>query len=222
MSELTGPTINDIVLLGAGGHAKVVMEIFRAAGEKVAFCVVNSGGEAETLLGVPVLIGEKEQLIRLRQEGYSKAHVAIGPNSVRKKLCELVTNFGFSLTSAIHPSAIISPTVTIGPGTAIMAGAIINACSVIGEGVIINAGATIDHDCSIGDYVHIAPQCGLAGVVMVGSLAFLGIGTKVIPKTTIGQNTTTGAGAIVVCDLPENGLAVGVPARIIKTTKGSP
>ena len=86
MSEPTGPPINDIVLLGAGGHAKVVMEIFRAAGEKVAFCVVNGSLETSTLLGTPVLVGEKEQLEQLRGLGYFKAHVAIGSNSVRTKL----------------------------------------------------------------------------------------------------------------------------------------
>ena len=222
MSEPISPPINDIVLLGAGGHAKVVMEIFRAAGEKVAFCVANGSLETSTLLGTPILVGEKEQLEQLRGLGYFKAHVAIGSNSVRVKLSQQLKELGYTLTSAIHPQSTISPTVTIGPGTAIMAGAVINASTVIGEGAIINTGATVDHDCRIGDFAHIGPQCGLAGNVTIGDRAFLGIGTKVIPKTTIGQNTTTGAGAIVVCDLPENGLAVGVPARIIKTTKGNP
>lgn len=220
MSEPIGSPNQGIILLGAGGHAKVVMEIFHAAGESVAFCVANTPLDTTTLLGTPVLLGEREQLELLRSQGYFKAHVAIGSNSVRAKLFHQLKELGYTLTSAIHPQATISPTVTIGSGTAIMAGAVINASTVIGEGAIINTGATVDHDCRIGDFAHIGPQCGLAGNITLGDHAFLGIGTKVIPKTTIGKNTTTGAGAIVVCDLPANGLAVGVPARIIKTTKG--
>jgi UDP-perosamine 4-acetyltransferase len=100
-----------------------------------------------------------------------------------------------------------------------MAGAVVNACTSIGEGAIVNTGATIDHDCKIGNYAHVAPQCGIAGTVSVGSLAFLGVGTKVIPGITIGDKTTTGAGAVVVRDLPGESLAVGVPARIVQKNK---
>ncbi len=220
MSESMATPSNDIVLLGAGGHAKVVMEIFQAAGEKVAYCVANTPMETGTLLGTPVLFGEREPLEQLRRKGYSKAHVAIGSNRVRAKLFVQLKELGYTLASAIHPQSIISPTVTIGAGTAIMAGTIINASTVIGEGAIINTGATVDHDCRIGDFAHIGPQCGLAGNVSVGDHAFLGIGTKVIPKISIGENTNTGAGAIVVRDLPANGLAVGVPARIRMITRG--
>lgn len=208
-----------IVILGAGGHAKVVIEIFRAAGETIAYCVANAMPVGGVVLGVPVVFGEDEPLVRLRSEGYFRAHVAIGANPIREKLCNRLKGLGFTLTSAIHPRSVLSPTATIGPGTAIMAGAVVNACTSIGEGAIVNTGATIDHDCKIGNYAHVAPQCGIAGTVSVGSLAFLGVGTKVIPGINIGDKTTTGAGAVVVRDLPGESLAVGVPARIVQKNK---
>lgn len=221
-ANISGNEINrGIVILGAGGHAKVVIEIFRAAGETVAFCVANAIPPDGTVLGVPVLVGEDEPLLRLRSEGYFRAHVAIGANTIREKLCDKLKKLEFTLASAIHPRSVVSPTATIGPGTAIMAGAVINACASIGQGAIVNTGATIDHDCKIGDYSHVAPQCGLAGTVTLGSLCFLGVGTKVIPGLKIGDKTTTGAGAVVVRDLPPDSLAVGVPARIVQKMKES-
>lgn len=199
----------------------MVIEIFRAAGETVAFCVANASPPEGTVLGVPVLVGEEVPLSQLGAEGYFRAHVAIGSNTIREKLANSLKELGFTLTSAIHPQAIVSPTATIGSGTAVMAGAVINACVTIGKGAIVNTGATIDHDCNIGNFAHIGPQCGLAGTVNVGALAFLGVGTKVIPNISIGFKTTTGAGAVVVRDLPPESLAVGVPARIVQKSKES-
>jgi len=97
-----------------------------------------------------------------------------------------------------------------------MAGTVINAASVIEDLVIVNTGATIDHDCRIGCGVHIAPQCALAGNVTVGEGAFLGTGAKAIPGVQIGRRATVGAGAVVIRNIPDGAVAVGVPARVIK------
>ena len=97
-----------------------------------------------------------------------------------------------------------------------MAGVIINADSEIGDLAIINTGATVDHDCRVSEGVHIAPQCAIAGTVVIGRMSFLGIGTRVIPGVGIGSNVTVGAGGVVIGDIPDNVTAVGVPARIIK------
>ena len=224
MIPATGKTPDDqksrgIVVLGAGGHAKVVIEIFRAAGETVDYCVANAMPTGGAVLGVPVLVGEDEPLALLHARGYVRAHVAIGSNIIREKLCNRLRDMGFTLASAIHPQSVLSPSATVGDGAAVMAGVVINACASVGEGAIVNTGATIDHDCKIGNYAHVAPQCALAGTVSVGSLAFLGLGTKVIPNITIGAKTTTGAGAVVVRDLPSESLAVGIPARVVEKSK---
>ena len=203
-----------IVVVGAGGHAKVCIELLRAMGQTVAWCV---GGEdsPDTCLGVPVCKGD-HHLEALRAEGYARAFVALGANRLRQRLCDRLLELGYELVNAISPAACVSPTARLGRGVAIMAGAVVNADTSVGDASIINTGATVDHDGVIGTAVHIAPQCALAGTVRVGDTAFLGIGTKVIPGCTIGEGAITGAGSVVVSDIEPGVTAVGVPARIIK------
>jgi len=201
-----------IVLLGAGGHAKVVIEAFRAAGETVASCV-GGPSDPQSLLDVPVIPDEAE-LPALRASGLSRAFVAIGSNRLREKLGAKLESLGFELVSIIHPRACVSPSVRIGRGVVIMAGSVVNACAVIGDLAIINTGATVDHDCVIGRCVHVAPQCALAGCVRVGDRAMLGVGAKVIPGITIGADATVGAGSVVVRNVSDAALVMGVPARV--------
>jgi UDP-perosamine 4-acetyltransferase len=208
-------TVKDnVILLGAGGHAKVVIEILQANGETVDYCVSGTLGP-DTCAGVSVLEGD-EHLPLLRQRGYCRAFVAIGSNASRQRMADVVRRVGFQLINAISPHAVISPSVRLGGGIAVMAGAVINAASVIDDLVIINTGATIDHDCHIGSGAHIGPQCALAGKVTVGEGTFLGTGAKAIPGIQIGRRGTVGAGAVVIRNIPDGAVAVGVPARVIK------
>ena len=205
---------NGIVVVGAGGHAKVCIELLRVMGESVAWCV---GGDdsASSCLGVPVLRGD-HHLALLRGSGFSRAFVALGANRLRQRLSATAQGMGYVLVNAVSPSAYISPSAKIGKGVAIMAGAVINAEATIADAVIVNTGTTVDHDCVIADGVHLAPQCALAGNVTVGEGAFLGIGTKVVPERVIGAGAIVGAGSVVVSDIEPGTTAVGVPARIIK------
>ncbi|MGA7813225.1 acetyltransferase [Caballeronia sp.] len=206
--------VKGIVVVGAGGHAKVCIESLRAMGELVDFCVGDENSP-DSCVGVPVLVGD-DNLARLRSEGYEKAFIAIGSNRLRERLAKLATDQGYRLVNAINPHAIISPSVTFGNGVAVMAGAVINAEAAIESLANINTGATIDHDCRIGRAVHIAPQCGLAGNVVVGDQAFLGIGARVIPEIKIGANVTVGAGGVVIQDIDSGKTVVGIPVRPIK------
>jgi len=203
-----------IVMVGAGGHAKVCIELLRAMGEHVAFCV---GGDDSppACLGVPVLRGDAH-LARLREEGYARAFIAIGSNHVRVKLGHNAAAMGYTLVNAVSPRAVVSPTARLGAGIAIMAGAVINADAAIGDLAIVNTGASVDHDCTIDAGVHLAPQCALAGNVHVGAGAFLGIGCRVIPQVSIGARAVVGAGSVALCDIPDDATAVGVPAKQIK------
>lgn len=202
-----------IIVVGAGGHAKVCIELLRAMGESVAYCVGDEGSLGQCL-GVPVLKGD-ENLADLKSQGYSRLFVAIGANRLRQRLADLGLKLGYQLVNAISPQAIVSPTARIGVGVAVMAGVVINAEATIGNLAIINTGASIDHDCSIGHAVHVAPQCALAGNVTVGERSFLGVGTKVIPHVTVGESVIVGAGSVVISDLRSNITAVGVPAKPI-------
>lgn len=202
---------SSVIIVGAGGHAKVCIELLREMGEQIAFCIGNSDSP-EKCLGVKVLNGD-EHLARLRSEGYYKIFIAIGSNKLRHSLGSYAQKLGFHLINAISTRAVISPTVKLGIGIAVMAGAVINAEAKIDDLAIINTGATVDHDCKIGKAVHLAPQSALAGNVVIGDYSFLGIGSNVIPEINIGKNVMVGAGGVVISDIASDITVVGVPAR---------
>lgn len=206
-----------IIVVGTAGHAKVVIELLRAGGMTIDYCV-GADDAYTTCLGVPVLRGD-DHLLSLRREGYSRAFIAIGASGLRQRLANMVKQAGYSLVNAISPRSVISPTAHLGEGVAIMAGVVINAESIIEDLAIINTGTIIDHDCHIGRAAHIAPQSALAGNVKIGNSAFLGVGCKVVPRVKIGSGTIVGAGGVVIADIPDDVVAVGVPAKVIKRLK---
>ena len=206
-------THQEIVLVGGGGHAKVCIEIFHAMKISVAYCIGGMDA-SDYCLNVPVLEGD-ENLTKLRDAGYDKIFIAIGSNSLRKKLSLKAREHGYQLVNAIHPESTVSPSAEIGKGVAIMPGVIINAETVIEDLSIINTGTTVDHDCVIGECAHIAPGCSLAGNVDIGSECFLGVGCKVIPNIRIGKGATVGAGAVVVTNIDSYKKAIGIPAKMI-------
>lgn len=201
-----------VVIVGGGGHAKVVIESLWASGQSVA-AIVDADSTPREVLGVPV-VGDDAALADLRGQGYSRLFVALGSNRLRQKLGDKARELGFALVNAIHPSAVVSPAARIGEGVAIMAGVAINADSRVGDLAIINTGAVVDHDCDLGLACHIGPAAALAGGVTVGERAFLGVGARAIPGVRIGADTILGAGGVVVRDLPDAVVAIGVPAQI--------
>jgi UDP-perosamine 4-acetyltransferase len=203
-----------ILVIGGGGHAKVVLEIFEQAGLFEVIGCVTRGPSESRVLDVPVL-GDDSSIPGLYSSGVRKAFVAIGDNRARRVLSKLARTSGFELVNAISPHAIISRRAELCSGIVIMPGVVLNSCSRIGEGCIVNTGATVDHDCVIEDWVHLAPGTTVAGNVCVREGAFLGVGAKVIPKISIGAWTIVGAGSVVIRDLPSGVTAVGAPARII-------
>lgn len=208
------------LLYGAGGHAKVIIDILEKEGRYEIAGIIddNSKLQGKHLQGYKI-IGGFEVLLSSDYQG-CKLIIAIGENRVRKGLYERVKVLGYEFASAVHPSAQIAKDVSLGCGTVVMANAAINPGAVIGKQVIINTGATIDHDCVLGDFVHISPGAHLAGNVTVGELTHIGIGASVVPGVKIGRNSIIGAGAVVIDDIPDNVTAVGVPARVIKEHGG--
>jgi len=210
-----------VVIIGSGGHAKVVIELVRAEGKyQIKGC--TGLGESGFVLGDVPILGTDSVLPAMLANGAKKAFVAIGDNHLRQRLFVQVSEMGFELINAISPDAVVSPSATLGRGIAIMAGAIINASTQIGDGAIINTNAGVDHDCRIGNGAHIGPGTVLAGNVEIGSEAFLGVGTCVVPGVRIGRRTIVGAGSVVVRDLPDGVTAMGVPARITGEIKTPP
>lgn len=200
--------MKQVVLIGAGGHAKVVVSTCRAAGYEVtALYDDNPAAWGTGLWGIPVVGG----LDRLANGHPHPAVIAIGNNNARRAIAERLSHLQW--LSIVHPEAYVDPTATLGHGTVVFAGAVIQPDAVIGDHVIVNTAASIDHDCQVGDFAHLAPGVHLAGTVRIGEGAFLGIGAVVIPGRSVGRWTTVGAGAAVVRDLPDGVTAVGVPAR---------
>jgi len=207
------PALDDLVLVGAGGHAKVVLELVRAAGRFNVIGYVDGRGAGSTL-GVPILGGD-DCLPDLLRGGIRHAFVAIGDNRVRRTVTERVLDLGFTIPAVVSPVAVVSPSAAVGPGAAVMAGVTVNAEAVVAEGAVVNTNASIDHDCVVGRFAHCGPGTHLAGNVVVEEGAFLGVGVCAIPRTRIGAWSIVGAGAVVIDDIPAGVTAVGVPARII-------
>jgi UDP-perosamine 4-acetyltransferase len=203
-----------IVVLGAGGHAKVVIDVMHSAGQYRPAAILDKDPTPRFVLDVPV-VGEEAALQRLLSEGLTHAIVALGDNRLRLSRGRQLERLGFTIVNAISPAATLAPRVRIGRGVAIMPGAVINTDTDIGDHVIINTRASVDHDCAIEEGVHIAPGVTLAGTVTVRRLAFIGVGTNVIDKVTIGEQVIVGAGACVIRDIPPRTKVVGVPARVI-------
>jgi UDP-perosamine 4-acetyltransferase len=197
-----------VAVLGAGGHAKVVISTLQALDVPV-LAVYDDNPErwGSTLLGVPIS-GPLDRVLDMQSV---RGIIAIGDNVVRKSLAARFTHVEW--VTAVHPRAFVDPSVHLGPGTVVFAGAVIQPDTVIGAHAIINTGATVDHDCGLGDFVHVAPGANLAGGVSLGEGVLLGVGAAVIPGRRIGAWTRVGAGGVVVRDLPERVTAVGVPAR---------
>jgi sugar O-acyltransferase (sialic acid O-acetyltransferase NeuD family) len=211
--------------LGAGGHARVIIDIVRCMGEYEIVGLVDRDPTltGQTVEGVPV-IGTEELLPELLRKNIRQFFVGvggIGDNAVRARLFTRVCEMGFTPITAAHPRAVIAASAKIGKGSVLMAGAILTPGSSIGEDTIVNTGAIVDHDCEIGDHVHIAPGVTLSGNVRVGAYSHIGTGASVKQGMTIGANTVVGAGAVVVSDLPGNVTAVGVPARVATSRSGS-
>lgn len=201
-----------VVVLGSGGHSKIVIDILQKAQEYEIVGFTSNSNDENNLLGVPYL-GDDSILFSLYESGVKTFFAAIGDNEIRKKVFNRMINIGFEPINAISPFAHISQYAKLGKGVVVSPGAVINACAVIGNNVIVNTLAGIDHDCIIGSDVHIAPRASLAGSVIVGDGSFIGAGCTVIPDISIGEWTVVGAGAVVISDLPSNIKAVGVPAK---------
>ena len=210
----------DIVIVGAGGHGKVILDILRSAAEHhvIGFLDANDALHGTEVAGVPVL-GHLNLLPKLKQKGLGGAIVAIGDNRVRRSYAQKLAAAGLELMNAIHPSAVISETATIGCSVVVAAGAIVCTDAKIGDSVIINTAAVVDHECEIGAAVHICPGVRLAGRVSVGEGAMIGIGASVLPCLRIGAYATIGGGALVRRDVPAHATAVGVPARVIRAVE---
>lgn len=212
-----------VVVLGASDHARIVADVVRAAGraEVAGFVDDNAALHGRALDGAPVL-GGLDRLEALLREGVTAAIPGVGESRLRERFVHRAQAAGLELATAIHPLAFVSPHARVGAGSLVAPGGVVCTGAQLGVGVIINTSASVDHDCRLGDYVQVAPGARLGGRVTVGRHGFVGMGASIIQTRTVGANSVIGAGAAVVRDVPPNVVAIGVPARVLKTLPTPP
>jgi sugar O-acyltransferase (sialic acid O-acetyltransferase NeuD family) len=195
------------VIIGAGGHGKVVADALIASGCVADLCFADdvASMKGQHAIGIPVA-GSLQDV--LNADAY--VHVAIGSNAIRQKI--LRSLIAYKCFSVVHPNAIVSNWAQYGPGTFIAAMAVIGPDAKLGQGVIVNHAAVVDHDCEVGDFAHIAPGATLAGGVHVGAGVLIGAGARVLPGVCVGAGAVIGAGAVVTKDVLPGFLVSGVPA----------
>lgn len=205
------PQNKDLYLIGAGGHAKVIIALLEEQGCKCLGIYDDDQKLWGTKLWDIPIMGP---VASLPDEKEKTAVISIGNNEIRRRISKMFKNLQWE--TLVHPHSWVHPSVVIGEGTVVFAGAVIQPDTVIGAHTIINTSASVDHDCRIGDYCHIAPGCHVAGGVFVGAGTFIGAGVSIIPNVSIASDSIVGAGAVIAANIPDSGLYIGVPARKMK------
>jgi len=200
---------------GAGGHGKVVADVLLSRGEKEFAGFVDDREElwGGRVMGFRVL-GGGEWLRWEADSARIAVALGVGDNASRQWIAERCAYWGVEILTLVHPGAVVSRAARLRQGTVVMANATVNADAVVGAGAIVNSGAVVEHDVEVGDYAHVAPKAAMGGGSSLGAFSHLGIGASVLPCVQIGAHTVVGAGAVVVKYLPDQVVAIGVPARI--------
>lgn len=207
-----------ILILGAGGHGRVVLDIILQARryDVAGFLDNNPAVHGRCVDGIPVH-GGIDDLERIREElRVGGVIIAIGDNGARRGLARRIEQSGAKLVNAVHPSAAVAGNAALGRNVVVAAGVVLCAHCQVGDSVILNTGCIIDHQTMIGEGAHICPGVRVAGRVKVEAGVFVGVGATVVPKVTLGCESIIGAGAVVTEDVPSLATVVGVPARPIK------
>lgn len=199
-----------IAIYGASGHGKVVADVAVACGYEIAFFVDDDASKLEFYGRKVYRFGAVQNMVNI------SFALGLGSNHARAEKFFMLKEFGFGTPLLVHPSTIVSSTVHLQEAVVVMPNVVINASANISKGVILNSSCVVEHDCVIGEFAHISPLAGLAGGVNIGKRVHIGIGAKVIQGIKIGADSIVGAGGVVVGDIGEKVLAVGVPAKEIK------
>jgi UDP-N-acetylbacillosamine N-acetyltransferase len=207
-----------VVIWGASGFALIVFDIVRLRQEfeLAGYLDDVSPQRKGARFGTSVILGGREQLEELDKAGIKNIILGFGDCKGRLRVTGLLKSRGFSLLSAIHPHAVISEDAHLKDGLMVGAGVVIDPYVTLGESCVINRGSLIGHESNIQDCVNISPGVNIGGKVSIGKGTFLGIGSTVINDIKIGSNVVIGAGSVVVNDIPDNVVAYGTPAKVVR------
>jgi len=210
------------LVLGGGGHAKVVVDSLAASAiaERIAIVDADRGCAGTEVLGHPV-VGDDALLAEAARRGFGFFVVGLGAwddNAPRQSLFDRGREAGLEPLTVVHPSAAVSKHAQIGAGTFVAAAASVNPNAIVGDNVIVNTAAVIEHDCRVGDHALIGPSATVLGMASIGLLALIGAGTVVLPSISVGEAAVVGAGAVVLVDVADGARVAGVPARPLHGT----
>ena len=203
-----------IVIIGAGGHAKVLLDALLSAGQTVhGLLDADATRHGTSVLGKPVL-GDDRWLETATMETLRLVNGigSNGPVTAKRVAFERAKAAGYDFATAQHPAAVVGRDVVLGEGAQLLARAVVEAGRQLGANVTINTGAIVNHDCRLGDHVHVAPGAVVLGGVEVGEASHVGAGAIILTRLRIGSNCVIGAGAVVVKNLPDGSTVSGVPA----------
>lgn len=205
----------EIVMIGQGGHSKVIQDIILSNKEYEIVGYLDDRYEDITRVDNIYFGPISTAYEMINDVNQIKFVIAIGNNKVRKKIAEKLSLPDNCYATLIHKTAVISPNAKIGNGTVVMPHAVINADTQIGNHSIINTGSIVEHDNILGDFVHISPHATLTGSIIIEEGVHIGAAATLIPSVKIGEWSVIGAGAVVINDIPPNCTAVGIPAKVI-------
>jgi len=209
-----------VVIIGAGGHAREVLDLFDACNiggqnyEVLGYIVESRFGSPGTVVNDKPILGDFSWF---KGRNEVSAICGVGKPELRKRLVGLAKQFGVRFINVIHPSAIMTPWITLGEGVVITAGCILTNQIHVGNHVHVNRNSTIGHNCVIEDFVMISPGVNISGNVLIREGCFIGTGANIIDKINLGQWSIIGAGSTIIREVPPNSTVVGVPGKVVNT-----